>query len=124
MHATEDEGSSSFKLTRSTYRKHLWNALYYLELFMSEIDIDNRCVFILSFFASYSLPILSSIILSISQSVDISIQCLMVRLLVTLRSSWMEPIVRLIVLELEKSEICSQMEEIKKIKKIFLAGMS
>jgi hypothetical protein len=41
---TEDEGSSAFKLTRTTYRKYLWNSLYYLELFMNEINIDNRYV--------------------------------------------------------------------------------
>jgi hypothetical protein len=39
---TEDEGSSAFKLTRKTYRKYVWSALHYLELFMDEINLDHR----------------------------------------------------------------------------------
>jgi len=38
---TEDEGASSFK-TRKTYRKYVWDALFYLEYFMNEINIDYR----------------------------------------------------------------------------------
>ena len=36
---TEDEGSSSFHITRKTYRKYV---LFYLEYVMYEINIDNR----------------------------------------------------------------------------------
>jgi len=39
---TEDEGSSHFQITRKTYRKYLWETLFYLEQIMDEIRIENR----------------------------------------------------------------------------------
>jgi len=39
---TEDEGATSFKITRKTYRKYVWDVLFYLDYFMNEINIDYR----------------------------------------------------------------------------------
>jgi hypothetical protein len=39
---TEDEGSTNFQLTRKTYRKYVWQAMYYLEYKMDEIRVENR----------------------------------------------------------------------------------
>lgn len=40
---TEDAGAAMFKLaSRNTYRKRLWELMYYLDLKMDEIDIESR----------------------------------------------------------------------------------
>jgi len=41
---TEDEGSTNFQITRKTYRKYVWETLFYLENFMDEIRIENRFI--------------------------------------------------------------------------------
>lgn len=62
---TEDEGSSSFHITRKTYRKYVWDTLFYLEYIMDEININNRylsiifivILLILSYSIRYSDPL-------------------------------------------------------------------
>lgn len=40
---TEDEGASEFQIaSRTTYRKHLWDTLFYLDYHMNEIKIEER----------------------------------------------------------------------------------
>jgi len=39
---TEDEGAASFQITRKTYRKYVWESIYYLECSMNEILLENR----------------------------------------------------------------------------------
>jgi hypothetical protein len=39
---SEDEGASSFRITRKTYRKYLWEAVEYLDFTMHEINIEQR----------------------------------------------------------------------------------
>ena len=36
---TQDEGASSFKISRPTYRKRLWNTLWYLYGTMNEVSV-------------------------------------------------------------------------------------
>lgn len=40
---TEDEGARVFQIgSRNTYRKYLWDLIYYLDFKMNEIDIESR----------------------------------------------------------------------------------
>jgi hypothetical protein len=99
---TEDEGATSFKITRKTYRKYVWGVLFYLEYIMDEINIDDRY---LNSFRSYC---------SYSHTIDFWILLLVLAFFKTLRSLWMELIALFIVLVLETNETFILMVEIRK----------
>ncbi len=42
-----EEGSSQFGISRKTYRKYVWQSLFYLEYIMTEINTDNRYTIII-----------------------------------------------------------------------------